>query len=176
MSTKTLMSVEEYLRTSFEDGDRDYVDGEVEERNVGERGHSLVQLLLTQLLLGLQPSLGIEVLPEIRIQIDESRFRVADIAVWRHKLQGLGVPNTPPAVAVEILSPEDRLLRMLPRISDYFRAGVATVWLIDPIERQAMTFTPDQPLGAVAEVLQSVDPAISIPLPAVLPPLKDYLA
>jgi len=31
MATKTLMTVEEYLHTSFEDGDCEYVDGEIVE-------------------------------------------------------------------------------------------------------------------------------------------------
>jgi hypothetical protein len=39
MSTKSLMSVEEYLRTSFEGCDCEYVDGEIAERNMGEFDH-----------------------------------------------------------------------------------------------------------------------------------------
>jgi hypothetical protein len=40
MSSATLVSVQEYLATSFRP-DRDYVDGEIQERNLGERPHSL---------------------------------------------------------------------------------------------------------------------------------------
>jgi len=36
------MSVDEYLHTSFQP-DRDYVDGEVQEQNLGERNHSALQ-------------------------------------------------------------------------------------------------------------------------------------
>jgi hypothetical protein len=43
MGTTTLVSVEEYLRTSFPDADREYVDGRIVERNVGEVDHSDVQ-------------------------------------------------------------------------------------------------------------------------------------
>jgi hypothetical protein len=42
MKAATLISVEEYLRTSYRP-DCDYVDGEVLERNVGERDHSKLQ-------------------------------------------------------------------------------------------------------------------------------------
>jgi len=42
MTTKPFVSVEEYLKTSYEP-DRDYVDGEVQARNVGERDHSILQ-------------------------------------------------------------------------------------------------------------------------------------
>src|SRR5437870_4091833 len=37
---QTLVSVEEYLNTSYEGPDREYVDGRIVERNVGERSHS----------------------------------------------------------------------------------------------------------------------------------------
>ena len=42
MKAATLVPVEEYLRTTYHP-DCDYVDGEVLERNVGERDHSKVQ-------------------------------------------------------------------------------------------------------------------------------------
>jgi len=42
MATGTLVSVEEYLNTSYSP-DCDYVDGEVLERNLGEREHSELQ-------------------------------------------------------------------------------------------------------------------------------------
>ena len=42
MPSRTLVSVAEYLRTSY-DPDCDYVDGEIVERNVGERDHSELQ-------------------------------------------------------------------------------------------------------------------------------------
>src|SRR5437773_6663341 len=42
MPARTLVPVEEYLHTSY-DPDCDYVDGEVVERNVGERDHSELQ-------------------------------------------------------------------------------------------------------------------------------------
>jgi hypothetical protein len=43
MGTTKLVSVEEYLRTSFPDADREYVDGRIVERNVGEVDDSDVQ-------------------------------------------------------------------------------------------------------------------------------------
>ena len=45
MTTGTLVSVEEYLNTSYSP-DCDYVDGEVLERNWGEWNHSELQLAL----------------------------------------------------------------------------------------------------------------------------------
>jgi len=39
----TLVPVDEYLNTSYPDGDREYLDGLVVERNVGTPGHSALQ-------------------------------------------------------------------------------------------------------------------------------------
>ena len=37
---QTLVSVEEYLNTSYDGADREYVDGRIVERNLGEKDHS----------------------------------------------------------------------------------------------------------------------------------------
>ena len=50
MST-TLVSVEEYLGTSYPDGDREYVDGEIVERNLGEIDHADLQSRIVVYLL-----------------------------------------------------------------------------------------------------------------------------
>jgi Uma2 family endonuclease len=38
-------------------------------------------------------------------------------------------------IAIEVLSPEDWLVRMQKRIEDFLRFGVKHIWLIDPIKR-----------------------------------------
>ena len=40
MSTKSAVGIEEYLRTSFEGLDREYVDGEIVERPLPDQLHS----------------------------------------------------------------------------------------------------------------------------------------
>jgi hypothetical protein len=50
-STESLVSVEEYLKTSYSP-DCDYVDGVVEERNFGERDHAWIQGKFAALILG----------------------------------------------------------------------------------------------------------------------------
>ena len=37
MSVTAIVSVEEYLRTSYSDGDREYIDGRVVERNFADQ-------------------------------------------------------------------------------------------------------------------------------------------
>ena len=43
MGARVLMTVEEYLQTPFDGPDRDYVDGEAIERNMGELPHARLQ-------------------------------------------------------------------------------------------------------------------------------------
>jgi Uma2 family endonuclease len=164
MSTKILMDVEEYLRTSFEGSDCEYVDGEVVERNMGGLPHGDVQLTLGSLLRRLRKTLGIRVSTEVRIQINARRFRIPDISVWRDDNIGSRIPTVTPFLAVEILSPEDRMVRVLPKIQEYLSIGVEYVWVIDPEERAALSYSRQHLEGAVVTTLRTENPDIEIPL------------
>ena len=166
MSTKALMDVEEYLRTSFDGPDCEYLDGEVVERNTGEIPHGDVQGNLYRLLWRLRSRLGLRVIPEIRIQINPRRYRVADIAVWRDDNIGTGIPTVPPFLVVEVLSPEDRMVRMLPKIQEYLSIGVEWVWVIDPEEKRALCYSRKDPAGALCDTLHTENPNIEISLQA----------
>ena len=166
MSTKVLMDVGEYLRTAFEGPDCEYLDGEIVERNMGELPHGDVQLNLGTLLRQMRKRLGLRVVPEIRIQISPTRYRVADLAVWRNDDIGTGIPTQPPFLVVEILSPEDRMVRMLPKIQEYLSIGVEWIWIVDPREQSALLYSHKNPAGAVCEILRTENPVIEIPLTA----------
>jgi Uma2 family endonuclease len=164
MSAKVQMDVEEYLRTSFDGSDYEYLDGETVERNMGELPHGDVQVNLAVLLRQLRRQLGIRVVTEIRIQIHSKRYRVADIAVWRDDNIGTGIPTIAPFLIIEILSPEDRMVRMLPKIQEYLSIGVEWVWVIDPDEKSALSYSQKNPAGSLCDVLRTENPAIEIPL------------
>jgi Uma2 family endonuclease len=168
MVTRVLMTMEEYLHAPFDGPDRDYVDGEVIERNIGELPHARVQMRLGYLLSALADALKLQVLPEIRIQVSPTRFRVADLAVWRAGPIGQRIPMVPPFLVVEILSPEDRLVRLQPKIQDYLAYGVEWVWVIDPDERRALSYSPGNPAGILVEELQTRSPDITLQLSDVL--------
>src|SRR5580658_2501623 len=104
--SRPLISVEEYLASSYEP-DCDYVDGHIEERNLGERVHGRVQVRLILLLTGQAPP-DAEVLPEVRLQVKPSRFRVPDVCVAVDHSND-SILTKPPFLCVEVLSPEDRM-------------------------------------------------------------------
>jgi len=164
MSTKTFIAVNEYLHASFEGSDCDYLDGEVVERNMGELPHSLVQTELIYLFRQMATQLGLQVRAEIRIQISPTRYRVADIGVWRSGNIGKQVPTVPPLLVVEVLSPEDRLVRVQPKVQEYLSIGVRSVWVVDPDEKLAMEYSQHHPGGLLVQLLRTEEPLMEIAL------------
>jgi Uma2 family endonuclease len=138
MRTAALVSVDEYLHSDYRP-DREYIDGEVQERNLGEKDHSKVQ---ARLIVMFAESEGLHVWPEQRVQVKATRFRVPDVCVTT------GEPDeqiftAPPYIIVEILSPEDTLARLMERIEDYWAFGVRNIWVIDPHNRPGYRASPD---------------------------------
>ncbi|HEY3455788.1 MAG TPA: Uma2 family endonuclease [Bryobacteraceae bacterium] len=103
MSTAALVSIGEYLSTSYRP-DRDLVDGQLIERNVGEYDHSRLQGALTTWLTNRQRAWNIRVLPEQRLRVSATRFRIPDVCVISRN-QGIEpVFTKPPLVCIEVLS------------------------------------------------------------------------
>jgi Uma2 family endonuclease len=136
-----LMSVEEYLATSFPDGDREYLDGIVVERNLGTDPHSALQQILAEYLGSQARSLGLSVRPECRTKINATRYRIPDILVMARPYSTVrGVIVDAPFLIVEILSPDDRLSATVSRYRDYEAFGVRHIVQLDPIERTTFVF------------------------------------
>ena len=160
------MEVDEYLKTAFDGPDYEYLDGEIVERNTGELPH--VQSHLGYLLQECRPQLGIFTVTGIRIPITPRRYRVADLAVWLSDDIGDRLPTVPPFLAIEILSPEDRMVRMQAKIQEYLSVGVQWIWVIDPVEKQAICYSQRNPAGVVTDVLRTENTEIEIPLETAL--------
>jgi Uma2 family endonuclease len=132
----TQVSLEEYLRTDYEP-DCDYVDGELEERNVGEQEHSIAQAFFIKWLAAHEEQCGLEACPEIRLRISPTRVRIADLAILPLQRSYESVLTRPPVAVIEVLSPEDRVSRYQQRLDDYRAVGVANIWVVDPMRRKA---------------------------------------
>lgn len=161
MPATTLISVEEYLSTSY-DPDCDYVDGELIERNRGESDHGGLQISIGAWLFARRKALGIHVFTATRTQVARTRFRVPDIAVTTQKVKGR-ILREPPFLCIEVLSPEDPVSRMEVKIDDYLKFGVAHVCLIDPRKKLAWSYTAEGRREA-ASVLTTQEPRIELPI------------
>ncbi len=131
MSRTTLSTASEYLRTTYRP-DCDLVDGRLEERHVGGHDHAALQAALILWFGQRQDEWRIEVLPEQRIQISPSRFRVPDVCLVSLDQPVEQILTKPPLACIEILSPEDSMRRMQERIEDYRNFGVENIWILDP--------------------------------------------
>ena len=134
MWTGTQISVEEYLKTVYRP-DCDYVDGVVEERNLGEFDHGWIQGKLFAFFFNRMRETGLIAVPEWRFQVKSTRFRIPDLIVTRGK-PNEQILTKPPLLCIEILSPEDTKSRINQRVKDYLDFGVPVVWIIDPAERR----------------------------------------
>ena len=130
--------VEEYLHTAYEP-DCDYVDGRVEERNLGEYEHGRLQLLLGFLFMKYEASWAVRAVTEVRTQVSRTRYRIPDISVLRADAPKERIITHPQLIVIEILSPEDRQSRIEEKIDDYLTFGVENIWILNPERRTAWT-------------------------------------
>ena len=134
MATFSGVPVEGYLHTSY-DPDREYVDGQLVERHVGEYLHSRLQALIVALLIERERSRHFRSFTELRVQVnDEPRYRIPDVCVKALPHQASPVLIRPDLV-IEVVSPDDEVPEMLTKIGDYLAAGIPHIWVVDPYKR-----------------------------------------
>jgi Uma2 family endonuclease len=138
-TTPALLSIDEYLNTSYKP-DVDFVDGELEERNLGNYDHAKIQSLIATLFENNAEAWHTDAVVEQRIRVSPTRVRICDVAILRDDAPHEDVTATPPLICIEVLSPKDRLARAEIVLGDYLKMGVPNLWLIDPVRRVAYTF------------------------------------
>jgi Uma2 family endonuclease len=165
MAVSSLVSVEEYLGSSY-DPDCDYLEGVIEERNVGEVNHGDAQgRVYAFILMNLRQ---FWTAPEIRVRVKPNRYRVPDVTIIRGSKPKEPVITTPPIVVAEVLSPEDRAYRLQQRIDDYLNFGVSAVWVLDPQDKRAFIHTVDGAKEVKDGYLRTpADSELVVPLSAV---------
>ena len=164
MPTATLVPVSEYLSQMYHP-DCDFVEGIIEERHVGELSHGDAQTLLAAFVR--YRIRGFWSVVEVRVQVKLERFRVPDVTIIRGGKPTGRIISTPPEVAVEILSPEDRASNIQERIDDYLAFGVPCVWVLNPEMRRAWIHTSVGSREAKDGVLRNPAGDLEIPLSAI---------
>jgi Uma2 family endonuclease len=164
MAAATQISVDEYLHTTYRP-DCDYVDGQVLERNLGERDHSRPQMLLSAYFFAREKEWRIIVMPEQRVQVKPHRFRIPDVCVIHQDAPDEQIVTTAPLICIEILSKDDSFSPIVDRLDDYVSMGVANIWVIDPHKRRAYMYGADGTIEAVDGELRVAN--ISVPLASI---------
>src|SRR3984957_8483308 len=150
-TTTNLISLEEYLHTVYRP-DCDFVDDHVEERTLGELDHGLLQARLTILFGAHELDWNGWGVPDLRTRAPPPRVRTPDVCLLRRDAPREPVTLTPPLLCIEILSPEDRLPRVLKVLDDYVTMGVPNLWIFDPADRVAYIYK-DSTLKLVSDRL-----------------------
>jgi Uma2 family endonuclease len=160
-----MVSVTEYLNTTYRP-DRDYVDGEVLERNLGEYEHSRPQMRVSAYFYNREKEWRIRVVPEQRVQVKPTRFRIPDVCVVLDGSPVESIYRQPPFLCVEILSKDDSFASIVERLDDYLAMGVENVWVIDPALRRGYRYTSEGLLEAKDGILRTSNPELAVPLTA----------
>jgi Uma2 family endonuclease len=136
MGTAALISLEEYLRTSYEPK-CEYVDGVLLPKPMPTWEHALLQVWIASLIMRLFPRFAAGA--EVHNKLRETEYRLPDISVdYREKATGYA--EQPIYLAVEILSPDERIGKMLAKRELYHDWGVPYCWVLDPVQRSAWSY------------------------------------
>ncbi len=158
MAVETLISVEEYLRTSFSP-DMEYVDGVLVEINVGDLIHSLVQSNLVYFLRLKYPK--VKVMPEVRSRTSKTRYRLPDVAVTLRMPEGRFITEAP-FIAIEILSEEDCVSLFIEKLKDYAAMGVPNIWVFDPRVKHMFVFHANSLQEIEGDTISTVEPRLEL--------------
>ena len=139
MGAKTAVSLEEYVRTSFPDLDKEFRDGAIVERSLPDTLHSRTQILIAVFFETLRKALPVFAYSELRLKLREGLILIPDVCVYWPSRPVSRLPDVPPLVAIEILSPDDRLTAARAKLEEYRAWGVKHVWLVDPYLRRMYT-------------------------------------
>jgi Uma2 family endonuclease len=130
-ATTAYVTVEEYLRSSFEP-DAEYVEGQIEERAVGEDDHSAWQNALCAWFQQQAKQGQVRVRPELRVQVAPDCFLVPDVTLLDRNRPLERIATHPPVAVIEILSPGDTLKRVMRKCARYEQMGIRTILVLDP--------------------------------------------
>jgi Uma2 family endonuclease len=163
MSVETLLSVDDYLNTSYSP-DMEYRDGVLVERNVGEKGHALLQGLLIIYIGVRRKEWKVRMYPELRIKVREKWFPIPDVCIYPEPGFEGRYPTHPPLLWIQILSPDDRMIDVWNKADELVSLGVPYVWIINPHTLESELRTAAGVMSVPEKTLRLPDSPIVIPL------------
>ena len=167
MAVETLLSLEEYLNTSYSP-DREYRDGVLVERNAGDQAHSLLQAALAAYIRRRRKQWHIDVYTELRVSVRKDWCPIPDVCVYGLPRFEGRYPSKPPLLWIEILSHDDRIVDVWARAPELIANGVPNVWIIDPNTLESELRTASGVFSLADKTLRIPDSPIVIPLAEVV--------
>ncbi len=157
-------------------GKYELVDGELIVAAAGLR-HDVVIMALGEFLRGFVRShrLGVVAGPSLGCRMSNGNVRSPDLSFVerergrRQPNKGAGFLEGAPDLAVEVLSPSDRIAKVKLKAMEYFDNGCRLCWIIDPWDRTVLVVRPDgsEELLGEAQTLRGepVLEGFSLPIP-----------
>lgn len=163
MVADTLIPEEEYLETSYHP-DREYRDGVLVERNVGDRSHAWLQTALGSYCHVRRKQWNVHIYTELRVKVRNKWYPIPDLCIYTLPDFEGRYPDKPPLLWVEILSPDDRIMDVWGKAAELVANGVPYVWIIDPNTLWSELRTPHGVQSVPGNILRIPDTPIVIPL------------
>jgi len=167
MGVETLLPLEEYLNTSYSP-DREYRDGVLVERNLGDEAHAGLQAALAGYLGRWRKQWNIRIYNSLRVEVRERWFSIPDVCIYSLPDFEGRYPSRPPLLWIEILSHDDRMADVWAKATELVENGVPYVWIIDPN-------TLESELWTAGGVQQVADKTLRLPGSPIVIPLLDVM-
>jgi Uma2 family endonuclease len=160
------ITLEEFLDLPDTKPASEYIDGEVIQKPMAQKQHSIIQ---KKLLFAIDPILsdaGIgQAFPELRCTFG-GRAVVPDVVVFEdanisydENEDAINIVSIPPDWTIEILSPDQSTTRVLKNINHCLAHGTQLGWLIDPNDQSVFICMPDRTFQLIDE------PTTRLPVP-----------
>ena len=182
-TTQTQFAPDDVLALEDE-GLFELVDGKLVEKNMSSLATRSVGMICTELGVYLKTvASGGACFTEQAFQCfphDPQMIRRPDLAVVvaerLHLVPDEGHVPVAPDLAVEVISPTDRVYDLEQKLKDYFSAGIKLVWVVSPYSRTVHVHrldTTETKLGQADTLTgESVLPGFSVVVANLFPPLR----
>lgn len=157
------MPEEEYLHTAYEP-DCEFEDGVLIERNVGTLDHGSLRTALSAYFFQRKKAWNIYPVSEVRTRTRAGKYMIPDLCILVGGKPSGRVLEAPPLIWIEILSPEDRPLRVNRKVQQVLEFGVPYVWVIDPETLESELHTPEKRMALEDGILRIPGTEIVVPL------------
>jgi Uma2 family endonuclease len=149
---QTQLTLEEFLTLSQEDITYELINGEAVPKLLPKRFHSKLTLTLAMLLVQWAQNSG-----EVGVEWAVTLMRngrdwvpipdllyISYTRLNRDSVMDEACPVSP-ELAIEIISPDQTFAEMTEKATDYLKAGVLRVWVVDAKAKAMTIFYPDAP-------------------------------
>ena len=92
----------------------------------------------------------------------QTRYRLPDVCVTLRRPTAQKALLEAAFLAIEILSDDDRMTRVLEKLKEYAANGTPHIWVIDPRLRQMFTFRANALQEVESNVIATDDPRLEL--------------